>query len=188
MSDGYLAKKELTRTLHKLILVNSAYRDKVAFPSPNRFTVELPSYLKNVTGVWVRDFFTYNNEAEYLIIVVRQAKCSRLISPVESPWKMPSMAVVVVDTLAHDTGNVVGCRPKYVYNSTSRACHDNPSGVIKQLDIEVYGRVSTGHVVLAAPVPITLFPFTVPGTEWAAVFDFECEMGDGANDIPPSDP
>lgn len=180
----YLVKKELKKTIHRLILVNSAYREKVVFPNPNRFTIELPNNLKNVTGLWIRDFFTYQNEAEYLIIVVRQLKCSKMISPDESPWQIPSSAIFEVETLSKDTGNIVGGRPKYVNNSTMKVCFDNPIGVVKQLDIEVYGRVSTGHVPLIAPVPIILFPFTVPDHEWSAIFDFECELGDGVNDIP----
>lgn len=156
------------------VLVNSAFRDKAVHPNPNRFTVNLPVHLRDVRGVTVKDFYTYSNEAEYLIIVVKQFAGSILTNPEESQWRIPSNAIHISDTLCRTS---VGRDIKYVSNSVTRACFDVPIGVLKQMDIEVYGRPYPGHVVLAAPTPIQLFPFTVPGHEWAAVFEFDCTYG-----------
>lgn len=156
------------------VLINSAFRDKTVFPNPNRFTINLPRHLRNVTGVLVKNLFMYANEAEYVIIVVKQFTGSKLTSPVESTWRIPSNAINVTEALAREQ---VGRDVKYLSNSTMRVCFDTPIGVLKQMDIEVYGRYSVGHIVLAAPTPLVLFPFTVPGHEWSGIFEFECDPG-----------
>ena len=156
------------------VLINSAFRDKTIFLNPNRFTVNLPTQLRNVTGVTVKNFFAYQNEAEYLIIVVKQFTGSKLTSPVESTWQIPSNAIHISETLCRE---LVGRDIKYLSNSTMRVCFETPIGVLKQMDIEVYGRYSVGHVVLGTPTPLVLFPFTVPDHEWAGIFEFDCDPG-----------
>jgi hypothetical protein len=159
---------------HFEVLVNSAFRDKTVFPNPNRFTVTLPVVLRDVRGVIVKNFYMYGNEAEYVVLLVKQFKCSVLSSPVESQWQLPTDAIHISETSARET---VGRGMKYLNSSVADFCFDTPIGSLKQLDIEVYGRLNVGHVLLAAPTPMQLFPFTVPDHEWAALLDFDCHPG-----------
>lgn len=176
MERCYSKKKD-----HFLVCVNSAFRDKTVFPNPNKFTIVLPKILKNVRSVRVRNFYCYSNEAEYLFVVLKQFNSYNLTSPVEGVWKIPSNVVSVVETLANRTlsdadGGNTGRR--YMFSETDLLLYEKTSvGNIKQLDIEIYGRqIPDSAIILSEPTPITLFPFTVPGHEWSAVFDFECAM------------
>jgi hypothetical protein len=125
-----------------------------------------------VKSAKIRDFFTYPNVAEYLLLYIRQLKGSILSNVVESAaTQYPAWTVHFEDTLAKET---LHRTVRHTRNTASEFCIDIDIPTLTQLDIEVWGRVNVPHAVpLAAPMPLELFPFDKTGGEWACVIDFE---------------